>query len=139
MENEELIKALDNETNSSIMKLNSKKIKQEKFTMLKELRLSYELLVEFMNKLKNYRFVDELQDIHYGSYVRWIKINNLDEIKLSNGGIIIDIKIYDDGCQIICKNMFNKIMQVKLNEAMIFQKITDQEYVILSALDYLNK
>ena len=29
-------------------------------------------------------------------------------------------------------------MQIKLNEAIVFQKLTDQEYVILSALDYLN-
>ena len=31
-----------------------------------------------------------------------------------------------------------RIMQIKLNEAIVFQKLTDQEYVILSALDYLN-
>ena len=91
-----------------------------------------------MNKLKNYRFVDDLQDINYGAYIRWIKIKDLDQVKLSNGGIIIDIKIYDDGCQVICKNMYNRIMQIKLNEAIVFQKLTDQEYVILSALDYLN-
>ena len=138
MNNENLLKALDNDANSSIMKLNSKKIKQEKFDILKELNLDKEELINLMNKLKNYRFVDDLQDINYGAYIRWIKIKDLDQVKLSNGGIIIDIKIYDDGCQVICKNMYNKIMQIKLNEAMVFQKLTDQEYVILSALDYLN-
>ena len=131
-------KALDNDANSSIMKLNSKKIKQEKFDILKELNLDKEELINLMNKLKNYRFVDDLQDINYGAYIRWIRMKDLDQVKLSNGGIIIDIKIYDDGCQVICKNMYNKIMQIKLNEAMVFQKLTDQEYVILSALDYLN-
>ena len=138
MNNENLLKALDNDANSSIMKLNSKKIKQEKFDILKELNLDREELINLMNKLKNYRFVDDLQDINYGAYIRWIKIKDLDQVKLSNGGIIIDIKIYDDGCQVICKNMYNKIMQIKLNEAIVFQKLTDQEYVILSALDYLN-
>ena len=138
MNNEDLLKALDNDANSSIMKLNSKKIKQEKFNILKELNLDKEELINLMNKLKNYRFVDDLQDINYGAYIRWIRMKDLDQVKLSNGGIIIDIKIYDDGCQVICKNMYNKIMQIKLNEAMVFQKLTDQEYVILSALDYLN-
>ncbi len=138
MNNEDLLKALDNDANSSIMKLNSKKIKQEKFDILKELNLDKEELINLMNKLKNYRFVDDLQDINYGAYIRWIRMKDLDQVKLSNGGIIIDIKIYDDGCQVICKNMYNKIMQIKLNEAMVFQKLTDQEYVILSALDYLN-
>ena len=49
-----------------------------------------------------------------------------------------DIKIYDDGCQIQCKNQFHKIMQIKLDNNIVFQRITDQEYILLSALDYLN-
>ena len=68
-----------------------------------------------------------------------INIQNIDKIKLSNGGFIIDIKIFDDGCQVICKNTYNAIMQIKLNENMVFQKLSDQEQVILSVLDYLNK
>ena len=36
------------------------------------------------------------------------------------------------------KNM-NRIFQIKLDENMIFQKITPQEYVILGVLDYLEK
>tara|TARA_B110000285_G_C15125877_1_gene620222 strand:- start:765 stop:1184 length:420 start_codon:yes stop_codon:yes gene_type:complete len=139
MDNDDLLKALDNENNTSIMKLNSKKVQKEKYTMIRELNLEPSSMVEMMNKLKKYRLVDELQDIHYGSYIRWIKITDPKTIKLTNGGIIIDIKIVDDGCQIICKNAYNAIMQIRLSENIIFQKITDQENVILSALDYLNK
>jgi len=139
MDNDSLLKALDNENNTSIMKLNSKKVKQEKYNMIRDLNLEPSSMVELMNKLKKYRLVDELQDIHYGNYIRWIKITDPTTIKLTNGGIIIDIKIVDDGCHIICKNAYNAIMQIRLNENIIFQKITDQENVILSALDYLNK
>ena len=139
MNDESLLKALDNEENTSIMKLNSQKVLEEKTNMLNELDLDEETFKRFINKLKNYRFVDELQDIRYGSYIRWINVQNTGEIKLSNGGFIIDIKIFDDGCQVICKNMYNAIMQIKLNENMVFQKISDQEQVILSVLDYLNK
>ena len=139
MNDESLLKALDNEENTSIMKLNSKKVLEEKTNMLNELDLDDVTFKQFMNKLKNYRFVDELQDIKYGSYIRWIKITDDNIPKLSNGGFIIDIKIFDDGCQVICKNMYNAIMQIKLNENIVFQKISDQEKVILSVLDYLNK
>ena len=139
MNDESLLKALDNEDNTSIMKLNSQKVLEEKINMLKELDLDKETFDDLMKKLKKYRFVDELQDIRYGSYIRWINIQNIDKIKLSNGGFIIDIKIFDDGCQVICKNAYNAIMQIKLNENMVFQKLSDQEQVILSVLDYLNK
>ena len=76
MNDESLLKALDNEENTSIMKLNSKKVLEEKTNMLNELDLDDATFKQFMNKLKNYRFVDELQDIRYGSYIRWIKITD---------------------------------------------------------------
>ena len=139
MNHEDLLKALDNEENSSIMNLNSNKIKLEKQNVLNNLGLDKETINVFMKKLTGYRFVDELQDIKYGCYIRWIKMSDDDEtLKLSNGGFITDIKIYDDGCQIQCKNQFQKMMQIKLDNNIVFQKITDQEYVLLSALDYLN-
>ena len=92
MNDESLLKALDNEENTSIMKLNSKKVLEEKTNMLNELDLDDVTFKQFMNKLKNYRFVDELQDIKYGSYIRWIKITDDNIPKLSNGGFIMDTR-----------------------------------------------
>jgi hypothetical protein len=37
----------------------------------------------------------------------------------------------------LCKNR-HRMMQIKFDEALIFQKISDQERVILSILDYLD-
>ena len=57
---------------------------------------------------------------------------------MTNGGIVIDIKIHQNGIQLVCKNFINKKFQIKIDECFIFQKLTDQEKIILSALDYLN-
>jgi hypothetical protein len=38
----------------------------------------------------------------------------------------------------LCKNR-HRMMQIKFDEVLIFQKISDQERVILSILDYLDK
>ena len=47
-------------------------------------------------------------------------------------------KIVNDQIHIICKNNRNRLIQFKFDEAMIFQKLSPQEKVILNVLDYLN-
>ena len=134
-----LQKALDNENNSSIMNLNSKKIKSIKNDYLQKLLLPRDKLKEYHLKLKEYRYVDDLSDIQYGRYIRWINLNNPDNIKLTTGGIIIDIKILETGIHLVCKNNMNQRFQIKIDENIIFQKLSDQEKILISALDYLDK
>ena len=134
-----LLKSLDNENNSSMNNLNSKKIKSMKNDYLQQLQLSREKLKEYHTKLKEYRYVDDLSDIQYGRYIRWINLKDPANISLTQGGLIIDIKICQGGIQVVCKNFRNKKFQIKIDECFIFQKLTDQEKIILSALDYLNE
>ncbi len=134
-----LLKSLDNENNSSMNNLNSKKIKSMKNDYLQQLQLSREKLKEYHTKLKEYRYVDDLSDIQYGRYIRWINLKDPTNISLTQGGLIIDIKICQGGIQVVCKNFRNKKFQIKIDECFIFQKLTDQEKIILSALDYLNE
>jgi len=44
-----------------------------------------------------------LSDIQYGRYIRWINLNDPENIKLTTGGIIIDIKILASGIHVVCK------------------------------------
>lgn len=134
-----LIKSLDNENNSSMNNLTSSKIKSIKNNYLQQLQLSREKLIEYHTKLKEYRYVDDLTDIQFGRYIRWINLKDPSKINLTTGGIIIDIKICETGIQLVCKNFRNQKFQIKIDECFIFQKMTDQEKIILSALDYLNE
>jgi hypothetical protein len=138
--NEEyLIKSLDNENNSGIENLSTRKIKAIKNDYLQKLQLSREKLKEYHNKLKEYRFVDDLTNIQYGRYIRWISLKNPEKLCLTTGGVIIDIQLLEDGIYILCKNFRNKRMKIKIDECFIFQKLTDQEKTIIAALDYLEK
>ena len=133
------MKALDNENNEGIQKYNTSLIKQIKNDYLQKLQLPREQLKEFHTKLKGYRYVDDLSDIQYGRYIRWINLKDPDNIKLTTGGIIIDIKILANGIHVVCKNNNNKRFQIKIDECFIFQKLTDQEKIILYALDHVSK
>ena len=133
-----LLKSLDNENNSSMNNLNSKKIKSMKNDYLQQLQLSREKLKEYHTKLKEYRYVDDLSNIQYGRYIRWINLKDPTNTSLTQGGLIIDIKICQGGIQVVCKNFRNRKFQIKIDECLIFQKLTDQEKIILSALDHLS-
>jgi hypothetical protein len=132
-----LINALDNENNASIMKYNIRMIKSIKNDYLQKLLLPKTILKDFHNKLEDYRYVDDLSDIHYGRYIRWINLKDPEKIVLTRGGIIIDIKILSNGIHLVCKNQKNNRFQIKIDECYIFQKITEQEKILLSVLDYI--
>jgi hypothetical protein len=89
-------------------------------------------------KLSEYRYCTDMSDLQYGYYIRWIPLKDPENLYLTNGGILCDMKIVNDQIQIICKNFRNRFFQFKFDETVIFQKISPQEKVILSVLDYLN-
>lgn len=139
MDTETLKKALDNENNESICKLTTHLIKQIKNDMLQQLQLSREKLKELHKKLKEYRYVDDLSNLQYGRFIRWINLKKTDNIFLTNGAHIMDIKIEKTGIQVLCRNNMNRFVTLNIDEHMIFQKITDQEKVLICAMDYLKK
>ena len=135
----DLLEALENDGNSSIMKLTHSKIKQHKNDILQQLQLPKEKLKTYHKKLKEFRYCSEMSDLQYGYCIRWIPIKDPEKIKLTNGAVIADIKIQNNQIQILCKNFKNMFFQIKFDECIVFQKISEQEHVILSVLDYLEK
>lgn len=131
--------ALENESNASIMDLTTAKVKSQKNNILQQLQLSREQLKSFHRKLKNYRYCSDMRDIQYGHYVRWIPLKNPENVCLTNGGILCDIQIINNGIHIRCKNNRNQMMQLKFDECIFFQKISPQEKIILGVLDYLEQ
>ena len=137
-EQEILDTAIENSKNNSIIKLNSYKIAKFKENILVDLDLSETERDVFLEKLINYRLVDEIPDLELGNYVRWISIKeDADEIKLTNGGYILSIEIEETGVHIKCKNYMNRIFQIRLHENIVFQKLTKEEELLLKVLDYL--
>ena len=92
-----------------------------------------------MKKLNGYRYIDEIKDIKYGAFIKWIPISNPEYLPLHAGGMICDIKVSNDGVLVVCKNFMHKHYQIKLDECLLFQKLTTQELVLLNALDHLAK
>jgi hypothetical protein len=135
---EKLLYALEDEENADLLELDMKKIAEEKSGILSNLELPKKQQRDLLKKLKHYRYIDELPGMKYGSYIRWISLKNPENLKLTNGGIVCEMKVGDNGIVIVCKNNFNRFFQLNMTETLIFQKLDEQELVLLSALDYIN-
>ena len=134
-------RALENENNAVISTLNTRKITAEKLHQLQELGLDQTVLQDYMTKLKEYRHVDDLNGLTHGAYIRWIDLKNPnpEQLTLARGAIICDIKIGQKGILLLCKTHPNPaLFYVSMDESLIFQRLTQQERVILFAMDYLD-
>lgn len=133
-----LEKILTNETNENITNLTFKEIDEKKREIIGELELSKTISKDLLKKLEDYRYIDEMPDLQIGRYIRWINLTNPDKIKLTNGGILCEIKI-EDAVILVLKNSMNRFFQINMNENLVFQRLSEQERIILYAIDLVNK
>jgi hypothetical protein len=140
MDIQKLLNALDDESNENLLDFTSKKLKEMTLKILNELNLSKNETISLFNKLKDYKYVDEMDDLKYGTFIRWIPIEDPDNISLTKGALFCELKITDNGVFCVCKNMGfpSRHFQIAMDKNLIFQKLTNQELVLLSALDHLS-
>jgi hypothetical protein len=138
---DKLLKALDDESNETLLNFTTDQIREMNLNILKELHLTKKETIDIYNKLKDYKYVDEMNDLKYGTFIRWIPIEDPNNIFLSKGAIFCEMKIKDDGVYCVCKNFGfpARHFQISMDKNLIFQKLTEQELVLLSALDHLAK
>ena len=141
MDVNKLLKALDDDSNETLFNFTTKTIREMTLKILTELHLSKKETIDLFNKLKDYKYVDEMSDLKYGTFVRWIPIEDPTNVYLTKGALFCEMKIKDDGVFCVCKNFGfpPRHFQISMDKNLIFQKLTDQELVLLSALDHLSK
>lgn len=136
---DDLLVALDDADNNSILNMTSEKIKNVKLSALHDLGITNDMVNNMMLTLDNYIYADEIPDLKIGSFIRWISIKDPNKIYLTRGGYICDVNICEKGVYIVMKNQFSKYFQVSLNNCLIFRKLNNEEKILLAAMNYLNQ
>tara|TARA_Y100001978_G_C23489099_1_gene335437 strand:- start:102 stop:512 length:411 start_codon:yes stop_codon:yes gene_type:complete len=132
---DELESILTNDIHNNLINTTKQQISKEKNDILQKLNLQRDMLKSLNHKLKDYRYIDDLTDLKTGYYLRWYNINNN---TLMKGGWFIDIKLLENGCHVICRRFNKQIIQVKLEENILFQKLSNEEKIILKAIELLS-
>jgi hypothetical protein len=132
---DELLDTLENETNDYLENKTLDGITEGVYEGVCEICDEKEIQEKICLKLVGYRMVDELHELHKGKHVRWLRRGTN---KLTNGGIVVDIKFLDTGTHILCKNSMNRFIQYKYDDCITFQKMSSTEMLILMAYEHTN-
>ena len=132
---------------------NSSVIKSLKNDILQKMLFKGEELKNYHKLLKDYRYIDEIDELRYGSYIRWFNIEKMNKNEKNNknnknksndisfdllrGGFIVDLKQVLDDIHILCKNGIKLFFTIKMSNCIIFQKNTKQEELLIQILDHV--
>lgn len=93
----------------------------------------------FLKKLSYYKYVDELDTLQSGAYLRWIQITKTKKtIILAQGAIFCEVVLGEKGLMCVCKNFYNTYFQLELSTHLFFQKLSTQEIVVANILKILD-
>ena len=124
-----ILESAENVDNNYIGDHSLKTISKEIYDLMIEKEIDKDIVYKYCNSLLNYRLIDHVYHIHKGKHIRWLRNN-----KLTNGGIVVDIKFLDNGTHILCKNK-NRFIQYRFDDCSTFQKLTPDELLILQLKD----
>lgn len=130
-----LLESIENTKNDYLDNKTTSDITSEIHDKLNEIGLSDDEKEIIIVKLKEYRFVDEIHELHKGKMVRWVR-NGTN--RLTNGGIVTDIKFLDNGVHVLCMNSQRRFIQYKYDDCYTFQKMNVEEQLILMAYEELS-
>lgn len=139
MDIEALIYALENENNVNVIDTNKRKIKCDINDILQQLPLESKTLKLFNKNLRNYIYTSNINDIKIGHSIRYINIENPDNIKLSQNYLICNINANKKGIIIALKSFNNRFFTIYFHKYLIFKKISNEENFILKALEQITK
>ena len=103
-------------------------LSKEVFDVINPLEISEDNKHDICQRLIGYRWVDRLCDLRSGRLVRWVKKG-----RLTNGGLLMNVKIENTGVILLCKNNVGRFFSIKWDESVVFQKLTMEEQLVLMA------
>ena len=124
-----ILDSAENVDNNYIGDHSLKTITKEVIDVLNTQEIQQDDIYKYINSLLHYRLIEHVYHIHKGKHVRWLRNG-----KLTNGGIVVDVKFLDNGTHILCKNR-NRFIQYKFDDCATFQKLTTDELLILQIKD----
>jgi hypothetical protein len=134
---------MENEIDKMIDEVNqyhitdSNTIQYRKKQILQKVVLDKEEMNHYQKLLSEYRYVDEVDELRLGSYIRFFRLTT-DTLELRSGGFLADIQMNEEEIVLLFKNR-NKFFKLKLNECILFQKNTTQEKILIQILDQIKR
>ena len=103
--------------------------------VIKSLDIPKEEINNYLSKLAWYRYIDDLYQLNRGRFIRWFDKNN----QLKNGAIVSELLFNNNGTSVLCKNANHRYFQINFDNNTIFQKLSNDEELLLMAYEFSKK
>ena len=137
-----LLAKIEGEDNHYLENKTLTDISTDIFDAVSELNVPSDLASNFCERLAGYRYVERVCDLRNGKMMRWIKRPcgfPLNQKSLTNGGILMNIKIENSGVQLLCRNNAQRFFNIKFDDCLVLQKLTMEEQLIVMSYEYTDK
>lgn len=130
----ELLDSLTDEKYDYILDKTAYDIQEEVYTILNENEIKN--IQHYAQKLLSYRYIDDLNELHNGKYIRWIRKN---DHKLANGNILVNVDFTKNGTQLLLKSPTNRFTRIKWDDCIVFQILSPDEQLLLTTNQYIQR
>ena len=133
-EEEEQVLADMMRDNRSVARLTNAKIRETNREILSELGLPRAAVADMMRRLSGYRLIEDASDVRPGMSIKWVPLKTR---KLGGASVICRIDETEDGedTRITYRNFGGRFFSLYTSKAVVFQKLTEQEEIVLYAID----
>lgn len=136
-----ILSAMNKTENSTIANLTLKKIAARRHEILSSLNLTPEKMEEFERKLVMYRVIESPDDLKHNQLIRWIPMRSLETRPyLTLGGTLFRVREnLDEGVHVVTiRNVKRFVFNIKFEVNVVFQRLSQDEMLILRAVEYVN-
>ena len=127
---------MDNNEDNNMLSWTNASLQQETNNVLQRAGIQEPLLSNIRNKLMGYRVIMDWNELSLGAFIRGIDLSK-SNMSLRTYGFVCDIELHPQ-VVVKCKTHTHRFYKVCLEHCLIFQKLSQQEQIILNAMDYVN-
>lgn len=136
---EELLDNINNEANDKLLDRTLSDVHAERNRVLQSVGLPREELKSMNKKLRNYMYIDELRDLTYGAYLRWLPLNPEAEPYLRRGGFLVDVDFVERGVNLRVLTLARTHATVSFDANIVFQKLTESNLLLLELVNHIKR
>ena len=136
-----ILSAMNKAENNTIANLSKKMIDDRRHEILSSLNLTTEKLAEFERKLSMYRVIENPCDLKHCQLIRWIPLRSLETRPyVTLGGTLFKVREDpEDGTHTVTiRNIKRFVFNIRFEANIVFQRLSQEELLILSVVEYIN-
>ena len=135
-----ILSAMTKSENSTIVNMTLPKIAARRQEVLSSMNLTPEKMAEFERKLQMYRVVETPDELKHNQLIRWIPLRSLETRPyVTIGGCLFRVKYNEEEALhiVTIRNVKKFVFNIKFELNAVFQRLSQEELLILRAVEYV--